>query len=275
MRPLMRPLMHPSMHRGVYVGVAVAALALAACSSSSSGGGASASSGASVSATVSGSITVLAAASLTGTFTTLGQQFEKAHPGSKVTFSFGASSDLAQQIVNGSPADVFASASPKTMATVTDAGDAANPQTFASNVMEVATPPSNPAGVTTLADLAKSSVKVAVCAPAVPCGVAATALFAKNNLTVTPVTQEADVKSVLAKVELNAVDAGIVYVTDVQAAGAKVKGIPIDASANVTTTYPIATIKASKEMATAQAFVAYVLSADGQAVMTAAGFGAP
>ena len=258
------------MRRGVSVAVAAAALALAACSSSSAGG-AESSSGASV----SGSITVLAASSLKEAFAKLGQQFEAAHPGSKVTFSFGASSDLAQQVVNGSPADVFASASTKTMTTVTDAGDATNPQNFATNVMEVATPPSNPAGVTTLADVAKPTVKVAVCAPAVPCGVAAAALFQKNNLTVTPVTQEADVKSVLAKVELNAVDAGIVYVTDVQAAGDKVKGIAIDPSQNVTTTYPIAVIKASKQTATAQAFVSYVLSADGRAVLTAAGFGAP
>ena len=261
------------MRRRLYVGITAAALALAACSSSSSGGGTS--SGASAGASVSGSITVLAAASLTETFTALGKAFETAHPGSKVTVSFGASSDLAQQIVNGSPADVFASASTKTMTTVTDAGDATAPQNFATNVMEVATPPSNPAGVTTLADVAKPSVKLAVCAPAVPCGVAATSLFEKNNLTVTPVTQEADVKSVLSKVELNAVDAGIVYVTDVKAAGDKVKGVPIDASANVTTTYPIATLKDTKQQATAAAFVAYVLSSEGQAVLTAAGFGAP
>jgi molybdate transport system substrate-binding protein len=256
-----------------YFGIAGAALALAACGSSSNGGGAS--SGASAGASVSGRITVLAAASLTETFTALGKAFETAHPGSKVTFSFGASSDLAQQIVNGSPADVFASASPKTMATVTDAGDASDPQNFATNVLEIATPPSNPARVTTLADVAKPSVTLAVCAPAVPCGAAAAALFQKNNLTVTPVTEEADVKSVLSKVELDAVDAGIVYVTDVKAAADKVTGVPIDASVNVTTTYPIATLKDTKQQATAQAFVAYVLSSDGQAVLTAAGFGAP
>jgi molybdate transport system substrate-binding protein len=259
--------------RAVSIGVTAGVLALAGCSASSSGGGSSpATSGG---GSVGGSITVLAAASLTETFTALGKAFEAAHPGTHVTFSFGASSDLAQQIVNGSPADAFASASTKTMTTVTDAGAASDPQIFATNVLEVATPPGNPAGVTTLADVAKPSVKLAVCAPAVPCGAAAAALLQKNNLTVKPVTEEADVKSVLSKVELDAVDAGIVYVTDVKAAGAKVKGVPIDAGANVSTSYPIVTLKDSKHQAAARAFVAYVLSAEGRAALSAAGFGAP
>ena len=176
---------------------------------------------------VSGSITVLAAASLTETFTTLGKQFETAHPGTKVTFSFGASSDLAQQIVNGSPGRRLRLGQHQD----DDHGDRRRRRqrtrrTSRPTCMEVATPPSNPAGVTTLADVAKPSVKVAVCAPAVPCGAAATALFAKNNLTVTPVTQEADVKSVLSKVELDEVDAGIVYVTDVQGGRRQGEGRP-------------------------------------------------
>ena len=132
------------------VGVVVlAAATLAACSSGSSSGTSSGAAGvpASSSASATGSIRVLAAASLTESFTTIGKQFEAAHPGTKVTFSFGASSDLAQQAVNGAPADVFASASPKTMKTVTDANDAGTPSTFATNVLEVATPPGNPAAV--------------------------------------------------------------------------------------------------------------------------------
>jgi molybdate transport system substrate-binding protein len=248
----------------------VAAVALAGCSSSSSGGS---SAGTSASASLSGSITVLAASSLTGTFTAIGAAFEALHPGTKVTFSFGSSGDLAQQIVAGSPADVFAAASPKTMATA--AKDAGTPANFATNVLEVATPAGDPAGIESLADVAKPSVKLAVCAATAPCGAIAVTMFTQDKLTVKPVTEEADVKSVLSKVELGEVDAGIVYVTDVKAAGAKVTGIAIPAAQNVVTTYPIAVLTASKQQALAAAFQAYVLSAPGQAVLTAAGFGAP
>jgi molybdate transport system substrate-binding protein len=210
-----------------------------------------------------------------GTFTKLGQQFEAAHPGDTVKFSFGASSTLATQITNGAPADVFASASTKNMAQVVTAGDAANPQNFAKNVMEVAVPPSNPAKVTSVTDLAKSSVKVALCQPLVPCGVVAAAVFKKAGITVKPVTLQPDVKSVLTQVELGNVDAGMVYVTDVMAAGAKVKGVTIPANDEASTLYPIATISKSNNLSIAQAFVAYVLSPTGQQVLTAAGFEKP
>ena len=222
-----------------------------------------------------GTITVLAASSLTGTFTQIGKQFEAAHPGVTVKFSFGASSTLATQITDGAPADVFASAAPKNMDTVVTANDASNPQDFAKNTAEVAVPPSNPASVTSVNDLAKSSVKVALCQPQVPCGVVAAGVFKNAGITVKPVTLQPDVKSVLTQVETGNVDAGVVYVTDVKAAGAKVKGVTIPASENASTLYPIATVSSSKEMATAQAFVAYVLSPAGQQVLAAAGFQAP
>jgi molybdate transport system substrate-binding protein len=222
-----------------------------------------------------GTITVFAAASLMGTFTQLGTQFEAAHAGDKVKFSFGASSTLATQITNGAPADVFASAAPKNMDTVVKAGDASNPQTFAKNTAEVAVPPSNPAKVTSVNDLAKSSVKTALCQPQVPCGVVAAEVFKNAGITVKPVTLQPDVKSVLTQVELGNVDAGMVYVTDVMAAGSKVKGVTIPASDNASTSYPIATITSSKEMSIAQAFVAYVLSPAGQTVLSAAGFEKP
>jgi molybdate transport system substrate-binding protein len=258
--------------------VAITASALAGCGSSGSGssaGSSSASSSASASPSLSGSITVFAASSLQGTFTQLGKQFEAAHPGVKVTFSFGASSALATQIINGAPADVFASASPKNMQQVVTAGDASNPVTFASNVMEVAVPSANPAGVTSVSDLAKPAVKVALCQPQVPCGVTAAKVFSNAKITVKPVTLEPDVKSVLSKVELDAVDAGVVYVTDVQAAGSKVKGVVIPANLNASTAYPIAPISKSSNAATAQAFAAYVASPSGEAVLTAAGFEKP
>ena len=262
------------MRRFTVVAAGLATVALAGCSSSSSGGAASTASPASSSASTA-SITVFAAASLTGTFTQIGKQFEAAHPGDKVTFSFGPSSGLATQITNGAPADVFASAAPANMDQVVTAGDASNPQDFAKNIMEVAVPPSNPANVKSVNNLAKKSVKVALCQPQVPCGVVAAEVFKNAGITVKPVTLEADVKSVLAQVELNEVDAGMVYVTDVQAAGPKVKGVKIPADDNASTLYPIATISKSSHQSVAQAFVAYVLSPAGQQVLSAAGFEKP
>jgi molybdate transport system substrate-binding protein len=246
-------------------------------SSSASGSAATTSSApvTSSSPALAGSITVLAASSLTGTFTTLGKQFEAAHPGTTVTFSFGASSALATQITQGAPADVFASASAKNMDAVVAAKAAGTPTTFVKNVMEIAVPLKNPAHITSLADLAKAGVKVALCQAAVPCGATAAKVFANAKLTVTPVTQEADVKSTLAKVELGEVDAGVVYVTDVLAAKDKVTGIQIPADVNASTSYPIATLTASKNADLAKAFVDYVLSADGAGVLTAAGFAKP
>ena len=250
----------------------LAVVALAGCSSSSSSSTPSASSSPSAS---TGAITVFAAASLTGTFTELGKQFETAHPGDTVKFSFGPSSGLATEITSGAPADVFASAATANMDQVVTAGDASNPQNFAKNVMEVAVPPNNPAKVKSVNDLAKKSVKVALCQPQVPCGVVAAEVFKNVGITVKPVTLQPDVKSVLTQVELGNVDAGMVYVTDVMAAGTKVKGVAIPANDNASTLYPIATISNSKHKSEAQAFVAYVLSPAGQQVLAAAGFEKP
>ena len=179
------------MRRFALAAVTLAAIAVAGCSSSSSSTPAASSSStpaASSSAAQTGAITVFAAASLKETFTQLGQQFEAAHPGDTVKFSFGASSALAEQINSGAPADVFASAATKNMDQVVTAGNASNPQNFAENVMEVAVPPSNPAKVTSVNDLAKSSVKTALCQPQVPCGVVAAEVFKNAKITVKPVT---------------------------------------------------------------------------------------
>ena len=257
------------MRRFTVIAVALAAVAAAGCSSSGSGSSSSSSSPS------GGTITVFAAASLTGTFTQLGKQFETAHPGDHVKFSFGPSSGLAEQITSGAPADVFASAAPANMDQVVSAGDASNPQNFALNTMEVATPPNNPGKVTSVNDLAKKSVKVALCQPQVPCGVVAAEVFKNAGVTVKPVTLQPDVKSVLTQVELGNVDAGMVYVTDVLAAGTKVKGVVVPANQNASTLYPIATISSSTHQAEAQAFVAYVLSPAGEMVLKAAGFQAP
>ena len=263
------------MRRLTVIAAGLVACALAGCSSSGSGTASSPATASSSASAASGSITVFAAASLTGTFTQLGKQFEAAHPGDKVTFSFGPSSGLATQITSGAPADVFAPAAPANMDQVVSAGDASSPTDFAKNIMEVAVPAGNPAKVTSVDSLASPSVTVALCQPQVPCGVVAAQVFKNAKITVKPVTLEADVKSVLTKVELGDVDAGMVYVTDVKAAGSKVKGIQIPADENASTLYPIATISRSSHKAIAQAFVAYVLSPAGQQVLAAAGFEKP
>lgn len=224
---------------------------------------------------VGGMIRVFAAASLTGPFTTLAHDFERQHPGTEVQLSFGASSDLATQIDNGAPADVFASASPVNMRQVVRAGHARHPLRFARNTMEVAVPARNPGHVHGLADLARTGIKVALCQPQVPCGSVAREVLGNAGLTVHPVTEEVDVKSVLTKVAIGEVDAGIVYVTDVRAAGDQVRGIRIPPSVNATTTYPIVRLQGSDNPRTAGAFVGLVLSQQGQRVLADAGFGRP
>lgn len=233
------------------------------------------SAGSSAAGGLSGTVTVFAAASLTESFGALGKQFETANPGVTVRFNFAASSALATSISEGAPADVFASASAKNMQAVVDGGDAADPKTFAKNVMAIAVPPDNPAGVTALADLAKPGLKLALCEAQVPCGATAKAVFDKAKLTVKPVTFGADVKAVLTAVQLGEVDAGVVYKTDVQAAGAKVTGIEIPADQNASTSYPIAALTEAPNKAAATAFIEYVLSADGEKVLSEAGFAGP
>jgi molybdate transport system substrate-binding protein len=225
--------------------------------------------------TVSGTITVLAAASLQEAFTTLANQFQTSHPGVTVKLDFGASSALAQQIISGAPADVFASAAPKNMQQVTTAGGASSSTNFVKNVMEVAVPPNNPGHITSVQDVARTSVKVALCQSQVPCGATALKVFSNAKITVKPVTLEPDVKSTLTKVELKEVDAGVVYVTDVRAAGSKVHGIVIPPDVNASTEYPISALSKAHNAAGAQAFVDYVLSAAGQAVLAADGFEKP
>jgi len=224
---------------------------------------------------VSGNVNVFAAASLKEVFTKLGQQFEAAHPGVTVVFNFGPSSRLATQITQGAPADVYASASTKNMGQVVTAGQALAPKKFASNVMAIAVPAKNPAAITKLSDLSRPGVKVAVCQVTVPCGTTAARVFTNANLTLTPVTEEVDVRAVLTKVILGEVDAGIVYVTDLKAAGRKVTGVRIPTFVNASTKYPIASLKRAPNKAGAKAFTDYVLSSHGAAVLTAAGFAKP
>jgi molybdate transport system substrate-binding protein len=193
-----------------------------------------------------------------------------------VKFNFAGSSDLAQQIVQGAPADVFAAASDATMKTVTDARlTAAAPTVFATNVLEIATPPGNPEGIATFADLTGPDVKVVVCAPQVPCGAAAVKVAQGAGVTLRPVSEEADVKSVLAKVESGDADAGLVYATDVKAAGNKVQGVEFPEASRAPTDYPIASLRNAPEPGLAAEFVSLVTGEPGRKAMEQAGFGAP
>ncbi|MEU1043532.1 molybdate ABC transporter substrate-binding protein [Streptomyces sp. NPDC005897] len=257
---------------------AAALLALSACSSPSDADTDSDSAGASSSSSgkLSGQVTVFAAASLKESFTTLGETFEKQHPGTEVTFNFAGSDTLAASITGGAPADVFASASPKTMATVTDAGvTAGTPATFVRNQLEIATLPGNPEHISSLKDLTDSGLKVVLCDRTVPCGAAARKALDAGGLGLTPVSYEQDVKAALTKVELKEADAAVVYKTDVKAAGGKVTGVDFPESAKAVNDYPITLLKDAPNADAARAFVELVKSAEGQRVLTGAGFRTP
>jgi molybdate transport system substrate-binding protein len=222
------------------------------------------------------SITVSAAASLTDVFPAIATSFAQRYPHITVTFNFAGSNALVEQLRAGAPVDVIATASEETMRVAVRGGWAAQPTVFAQNTMVIATPPGNPAGVSSIRDLELSRVLTAVCAPAVPCGQAADRLFARNNVTVTPVTEELDVRGVLGKVMADQVDAGIVYATDARAAGSMVTAIVIEAADNVITDYPIATVTYSANQSSAQAFVDFVLTASAaRTTLRVAGFTTP
>lgn len=224
-------------------------------------------------------LTVLAAASLTATFEELAARFEKAVPGVDVQLSFGGSSDLVAQVRQGAPADVVATADEENMAKLAAddllAGDAA---AFATNVLTIAVPPGNPGGVTGLADLGREELAVVVCAPEVPCGSAAAALAEVAGTALAPDSEEQSVTDVLGKVTSGEADAGLVYVTDVVAAGGDVEEVVVPEAAEVVNVYPVAATAEGTGAADpdlAQAFVDLVLSAEGRQVLGDAGFGAP
>jgi molybdate transport system substrate-binding protein len=219
-----------------------------------------------------GDVVVFAAASLKQAFTALAGEFEQAHPGVKVVPSFGGSDSLAAQIVQGAPVDVFAAANATTMGTVTKAGDADKPVEFAKNQLEIAVASGNPHHITALADVTKPSLKLALCAPAVPCGAAADKALRAAGITAHPVTLEQDVAAVLTKVELGEVDAGLVYRTDVKTAAGEVDGVDFPEAAQALNTYPIAVVKNGRNAEAGRLFVQFVLSPDGQRVLQAAGF---
>jgi molybdate transport system substrate-binding protein len=221
-------------------------------------------------------LTVFAAASLTEVFTELEPRFEEVHPGVDIVFNFGASSDLAQQIVNGGPADLFAAANTSTMQTVVDAGLVeGEPTVFATNVLQIVTAPGNPKGITSFADLARPDLQVVVCAPQVPCGAAVERIEQATGVALSPVSEEPDVKSTLGKVTTGNADAGLVYATDVSAAADDVHGVEFPQAAKAVNAYPIAVIGGAPAADLARAFHNLVTGADGRAVLGSTGFGSP
>lgn len=224
---------------------------------------------------VTGTVTVFAAASLTAAFQEAAEAFEKANPDAEVTLNFASSSALAQQIDEGAPADVFASADTANMTKAVDAGNiAGEPVNFATNSLEIIVEPGNPKGITGVADLSKPGLVYITSAPEVPIGKYAAQVLEKAKVTVTPSSLEADVKAVVTKVTSGEADAGIVYATDVTAAGAKAVGVTIPADLNVVATYPVAVTTEAANPTAARAWIEFITGSAGQAILATYGFGA-
>jgi molybdate transport system substrate-binding protein len=225
--------------------------------------------------TVTGTVTVFAAASLKEAFTEVAASFKAANPGADVALNFGASSALAQQINEKAPADVFASADQANMQKVVDAGGiSGTPQVFATNSLEIIVAPGNPKGITGVDDLSKSGLIYVTCGPDVPIGKYAAQVFDKAGVTApTPASLEADVKAVVTKVTSGEADAGMVYATDVTAAGAKAEGVEIPTAVNVVATYPLGVTTEAANPAGAAAWAAFITGSEGQAILAKYGFG--
>ncbi len=228
-------------------------------------------------------LTVFAAASLTDAFTEIGKNFEAANPGAIVNFSFGGSQALRTQIEQGAQADVFASANTKEMDTLVSGGlvGVGTATIFLTNQLVVILPAENPANVTGLQDLSKPGLKLVLAAEEVPVGKYTRQALENMDISIEPgfkdkvlanvVSNEDNVKQVVAKVQLGEADAGIVYVSDAVAA-AELKRIEIPAADNVIAEYPIAVLIQSANTDVARAFAAYVLSPEAQAVLQKWGF---
>jgi molybdate transport system substrate-binding protein len=260
----------------------LAALALAAAVAGACGGddGSTASTGAPTArpdaAEPTGKLTVFAAASLTEAFTEVGKGFEAAHPGVEVTFNFGASSMLVAQLNEGAPADVFASADEANMKKLTDAGgNAGPPVTFARNELAVIVGKGNPKQIDAVEDLADPALIVVTAAPQVPVGAYAQQVFTKAGVTVVPKSLEENVKAVVTKVTSGEADAGIVYATDVDAAGPAAQGVAIPGELNVVAVYPIVATEHAANGAAARAFIEHLTGGAGQATLAEFGFAAP
>lgn len=247
----------------------IAALALTGCANTATDQSPS-------EAGISGELTVYAAASLNGAFDELATQFESQHPRLDVRpISYDGSSVLATQLIAGAPADVFASADENNMAKIVDAELASAPASFATNILQIVVAPENPLEIEDLHDLTDPDLTVIVCAAEVPCGTASTTLLDSSGVTLVPASEEQNVTAVLAKVKSGEADAGLVYQTDIAAAGDAVTGIPIDGAKQATNVYPLVALNDAANPEAADAFVSFVLSDAGQKVLAEFGFGAP
>jgi molybdate transport system substrate-binding protein len=221
-------------------------------------------------------VLVSAAASLTDAFGEVAKAFEAAHPKTRVVLNLGASSTLRTQILEGAPVDVFASADTTNMAPVVVAGRVAGrPRVFARNLLQIAVPKGNPGKVKGLADFSREKLLIGLCAPQVPCGVYARQILARAGVVPSVDTEEPDVRALLTKVEAGELDAGITYVTDVASTHGRVQGIDIPMAQNVVAAYPIALLTRAPHPQAATAFVAFVMSHAGQAILRRYGFRAP
>ena len=221
-------------------------------------------------------LVVFAASSLTDAFVKLGEAFTAEHPDIRVTFNFAGSGDLVTQITQGAPADVFASADDSNMTKLIDAGEnAGDPVAIAKNTFQIIVEPGNPTGVADLADLADPALIVVLCADTVPCGKGAATVLSNAGVSVTAKSLEDKVKGVVTKVTTGEADAGIVFVTDVMAAGDSADGVEIPAEINVISNYPIVITNAAPNAAAARAFIEFVASDEGQAILASYGFLGP
>lgn len=225
---------------------------------------------------LTGELTIFAAASLSGAFDELATQFEQQHPDVDVLpISYDGSSVLAKQLIEGAAADVFASADEANMAKVTDEGLADDAPAFATNTMQMAVAPGNPHGIDGVDDLTDTSLLTVLCAPEVPCGNASHTLLDAAGVALTPASEEQNVTAVLTKVKSGEADAGLVYRTDVTAAGDEVEGVDIEGAEKATNVYPLTALANAQNTHAAQAFADFVLSDAGQKVLADFGFGAP
>ncbi len=277
----------PPSRRVAAVGVVAlaAVLALVGCSDATDGPAeaATSSAGGVVEPELTGDLTVFAAASLQVVFDELATTFMEQHPSVQVApVTYDGSSTLATQLVEGASADVLATADEKNMTTVVDAGLVeGTPTVFTTNTLQIVVPAGNPQRVRSLADLAtlaSSGGTVVLCAPEVPCGSAAHQALDAAGVTFTPASEEQNVKAVLTKVRTGDADAGIVYRTDVLAAGDAVEGVDFPEASSAVNTYPIALLAEPTRTHgsdVAQAFIDLVLSDEGRQVLADHGFVAP
>jgi molybdate transport system substrate-binding protein len=222
-----------------------------------------------------GTLVVFAAASLAETFDQVETKVERLYPKLDVVMNYGGSAALATQIVEGAPADVFVSASAEAMEPIVEAGLTAHPVDLATNSLMIAVPPGNPGAVGSLRDLARPELTIALCAVEVPCGALAAHVLEAAGVVPSVDSFEQDVKAALTKVELDEVDAALVYRTDVLAAGARVEGIELPGAEDSTTLYQYAQLPTGENSIAASAFTMYLNSDWMRDLLKEAGFGAP